>query len=362
MDKITNIDALILAGGKSSRMNFTDKALLKYDSNRNFLEKITDELFDFENIMVSINKDQNFIIPRGVIITDKISDIGPVEGIYQGLIHCQSDSIFVTTCDMPNITKEFIDYILNFHSNDFDAIIVRDSKGKMYPLLGIYNKSSLNTIERFILDKNYRIAEIFRELNVKYIDLNYTTFDINRILQNINTLKDFKSLLTFAGNKPFICISGAKGVGKTTLIRELLMYSKEANYKVGVVKYNSEFNFNCLDENINKYNVAGAHGALIFSKNNYILLKEKTNNNFFDYLNQFKEYDFILLEDFKHEPFPKIEIIRKKTGVNPVSNPKNLLFYVTDVEDILKDSSLNSININDTFLIFNKILEITGLK
>ncbi len=28
MNKIRNIDALILAGGKSSRMNFLDKALL----------------------------------------------------------------------------------------------------------------------------------------------------------------------------------------------------------------------------------------------------------------------------------------------------------------------------------------------
>lgn len=362
MDKIINIDALILAGGKSSRMNFSDKALLKYDSNRNFLEKITEELDDFENIMVSINKDQNFLIPRGNIVTDDTKNIGPIEGIYQGLLHSKSNFIFVTTCDMPNITKEFITFLTNFVSNDYDAIIVKDSKGKVYPLLGMYSKSALTTIEQYILDKNYRITEVFRDLKVKYIDLNYTTFDINRILQNIDTLKDFKRLLTFAGNKPFICISGAKGCGKTTLIREILMFSREAKYKVGVVKYNSDFSFDCLGENINKYNTAGAQGALIFSKDNYILLKEKTNNNFFDYLNQFKEYDFILLEDFKHEPFPKIEIIRKKTGLNSVSNPKNLLFYATDVEEILKDSSLNSININDTFLIFNKILEITGLK
>ncbi|MGL4954693.1 MAG: molybdenum cofactor guanylyltransferase, partial [Cetobacterium sp.] len=70
MNKIKNIDALILAGGKSSRMNFLDKALLKYDNNRTFLEKITDDLENFENLMVSVNKNQNFLIPRGTIVTD----------------------------------------------------------------------------------------------------------------------------------------------------------------------------------------------------------------------------------------------------------------------------------------------------
>lgn len=38
-----NISTVILCGGKSSRFNFNDKALLKYDNNKNFLEKIISE-------------------------------------------------------------------------------------------------------------------------------------------------------------------------------------------------------------------------------------------------------------------------------------------------------------------------------
>lgn len=362
MNKITNIDALILAGGKSTRMNFTDKALLQYNNNKNFLEKITDELEDFEHLMVSINKEQNFLIPRGEIVTDKQADIGPLEGIYQGLLKSKSNFVFVTTCDMPNITKDFIRYMTNFISNDYDAVIIKDKIGKTYPLFGIYSKSALNTIERFIMDKNYRIFDVLDELKVKYLDLSHTTFDIKKLLQNIDTAEDLKNLTIFMGNKPFICISGAKGVGKTTLIQELTSHFKDAGLKVATIKHNCNFNTDNFDEDINLYKKSGAAGTLLFSKDSYVLLKDRLSENLFDYLKHFKECDLILMEDFKHEPFPKIEIIKKDISSKPVANPKNLLFYVTDVPEILENDQLESYGLNDSLNIFKRILNIANIK
>lgn len=361
MNKIENIDALVLAGGKSSRMNFLDKALLKYDKNRTFLEKITQELDNFQNLMVSINKDQNFLIPRGIIITDTIENAGPIEGIYQGLLNTKSDFIFVTTCDIPNITKEFISFILQFISHDYDAIIIKDSKGKTYPLFGIYNKSALSTIERAIMDKNYRLQNLLPELNVKYINLTNTTFDYQRLLKSIDTQEELKSNSIFMGNKPFIAICGAKNSGKTRLIEELLQHFNDAGFKVATIKFNSEYKLDTLDEELNRYKKSGAKGSLLFSKNNYILLKDRVNNNFFQYLSYFKDFDIILLEDFKHEPFPKIEILKEDVSIAPSSNPTNLLFYASDSNKILNDKSMKSINLKDTVSIFKEILKISNL-
>lgn len=361
MNKINNVDALILAGGKSSRMNFTDKALLNFDKTRTFLEKISDEMYNFENLMVSLNPEQNFLVPRGVIITDSTPDIGPLEGIHQGLLNAKSNFIFVTTCDMPNITKEFIDFVMLFLSSDYDAIIIKDTLGKTYPLFGLYNKSALTTIEGFLMDKNYRLQDVLAELNVKYISLNNTTFDYKKLLKSIDTQEELKHLSIFMGNRPFISICGAKNSGKTWLIQELIKHFKDASYKVATIKYNPNLDLNSLDPDINKYKTAGASGSLVFSKDNYILLKNRSNESFFQYLNLFKDFDIILLEDFKHEPFPKIEILKKDISSHPSANPQNLLFYVTDIPELLEKNNSNSINIEDTTAIFKKLLKIASL-
>ena len=361
MNKITNADALILAGGKSSRMNFADKALLNFDKNRTFLEKISDEMSNFENLMVSINQDQNFLVPRGVIITDSTPNIGPLEGIHQGLLNAKSNFIFVTTCDMPNITKEFIDFVMLFLSSDYDAIVIKDSQGKTYPLFGLYNKSALTTIEGFLMDKNYRLQDVLAELNVKYISLNNTTFDYKKLLKSIDTEEELKHLSIFMGNRPFISICGAKNSGKTWLIQELIKHFKDAGYKVATMKYNPNLDLNSLDSDINKYKIAGAPGTLVFSKDSYILLKNRSKESFFQYLNLFKDFDIILLEDFKHEPFPKIEILRKDISPKPVANPQNLLFYVTDIPELLKNKKPDTLDIKDTLNIFKTLLKITGL-
>ncbi|MGL4865887.1 MAG: NTP transferase domain-containing protein [Cetobacterium sp.] len=322
MNKIKNIDALILTGGKSSRMNFLDKALLKYDNNRTFLEKITDDLENFENIMVSVNKNQNFLIPRGTIVTDSSENLGPIEGIYQGLLNSKSDFIFVTTCDMPNITKELLNFILQFTSHDYDAIIVKDKKGKTYPLFGLYNKSSLSTIERFIMDKNYRLQDVLAELNVKYISLENTDFNPQILLKSIDTEEELNFNYIFRDCTPFIAVCGAKITDQSNLIDQLVKHFKDANYKVEVIKSNSECNLNILEK---------------------------------------KEFDIILLQGFENEPFPKIEILKKDVSLSPSANPTNLLFYVSDSSEILENSSMKSISLKDTISIFKEILKVANL-
>lgn len=143
MDKIRNVDALIL----------TDEKDINIYSIKN--------LISFDNLLISTN---NY----------------PLEGIYRGLLTSKSNFVFVISYDTPNINKEIIDFMLQFLSSDYDAIILRDSQGKVYPLFGIYNKSSFNTIESFIIDKNYKIQEVLFELKVKYVSLKNTIFDFNK--------------------------------------------------------------------------------------------------------------------------------------------------------------------------------------
>lgn len=188
---MNEISALILTGGMSSRMNYQDKYLLKYD-NRNFLEKIIDELEDFQEIIIAANSIQsfyqiNFKDKNVKIVRDIYEKIGPIGGLYNGILNSSNEYIFVTTCDSPNITKNFINYILSFHTPDYDVLVVRCEREYINPLFGIYGKSCLDKLKSCIEDKEYKLIEVIKNLKIKEVSLKNIPFDGEQLLLNINT-------------------------------------------------------------------------------------------------------------------------------------------------------------------------------
>lgn len=350
------ISALILAGGKSSRMNFKHKALLSYD-HRNFLEKLLDTFNDFEKTYYSINKDQNFNFNNGIKIVDSFNNIGPISGIYECMLKLKEKYLFITPCDCPNISKELITYILGYVSSDYDAFIIKDSKGFIHPLIGVYSKNILPIITEMINEKDYKILNILNKINVKYIDLSQSKFN-DTLIKNINTEKDYLSLTNdIQENIPFIAISGIKNSGKTTLICKLLKKFKELNYKVGTIKHDGhDFQMDNIDSDTDKHIKNGACGSLIFSKSKLMFLEKNKEQSLSKYFEYFNNYDFLILEGFKNSNYPKVEIIRKEISENYISK-KNILFYASNCDEILNDSKINSIDLNDTNKIFNEILK-----
>lgn len=195
---MNKISALILTGGMSSRMNFRDKYLLKYDE-WNFLEKIIDEFEGFEEIIIAANNVQNFnqvnFKNKNIkIVRDVYDKIGPISGLYNGILNSSNEYLFVTTCDSPNITRDFINYILNFKTSDYDALVTKCESGYINPLFGIYKKISLDKLKSCIENKNYKLIEVIKNLKVKEVSLNNIPFDGETLLLNINTPDELKKI------------------------------------------------------------------------------------------------------------------------------------------------------------------------
>ncbi|MDX8336036.1 molybdopterin-guanine dinucleotide biosynthesis protein B [Candidatus Cetobacterium colombiensis] len=352
MIDIKDINVLILAGGKGSRMNYCNKALLKYN-NTTFLGHLSELFSDFSKIYLSLNSSQNIITDSFIRVDDDFKDIGPISGLYKGILESDLEYIFTVPCDVPNLNKEFINYISSFVSPYYDAFIVRDKNGFIHPLLGVYNKSCLSIIKESIKNEDYKILNIINKLNVRFIDLKYTIFDDNYILKNINTFEDYNTL-----NKKtkFFAVSGIKNSGKTTLITKLLEKFKENNYKVGTIKHDGhDFQMDNLDSDTDRHIKSGAQGTLIFSKSKYMFLENSLEKDLDFYLDFFKDYDFIILEGFKGSSFPKIEVIRKEISNISQCNKENLLFYVSDLNFIENNENLDILDINDIDSILKKI-------
>ena len=190
-----DIGALILMGGKNSRMNGNVKGLLKI-KNSTFLEKIQETLNDFSSIYLSINdkfskeQKQNFENMGLKIIEDIYKEIGPLGGIYSSLLNCKEEYLFITACDMPFITKNSIEVLCNKVDKNTDGVVFYDKNNKLYPLGAIYSKNVLPIIEEMIEKKYYKLSYLIEKSNFVKINIEKTDIPL-KVLSNINTLQEY---------------------------------------------------------------------------------------------------------------------------------------------------------------------------
>ena len=130
-----DITGIILCGGKSSRMQ-TNKALLKL-GEKTIIENIVDEMRKvFDSIIISANTCNEFSFLNLPMIKDSYIDRGPLSGIYSALQFSSTQNNFITTCDLPLIKSEMIEYIIKTDSEK--DIIITTINSKPERLFGVY--------------------------------------------------------------------------------------------------------------------------------------------------------------------------------------------------------------------------------
>ncbi len=166
--------AVILAGGKSSRMGF-DKQFLEINGVR-LLDNIFNILSkEFNDLIIITNKPEEYKNYKARILVDEIKDKGPLAGIYTGLKHAKSEYVFFTPCDIPEFQKG---------TAPFFPYLARVKRG--CPLLGFYSKRLLEKIKDSIDKDKLSVHKFLQEINCLYVE---TEKDII----NLNTREDLKN-------------------------------------------------------------------------------------------------------------------------------------------------------------------------
>jgi len=160
--------AIILSGGKATRLHGYDKAFLKIGKEflihrqLRLLKKI------FKNIIIVTHSLEKYKkIKTAKIITDVIPGLGPLGGIYSGLLASRDKYNFVVACDMPFIKPSLIEYILDKRKG-YDIVVPRID-GKFHPLFGLYSKACIPQIKRALKKNKLQIRGIFSKLNVYFL-------------------------------------------------------------------------------------------------------------------------------------------------------------------------------------------------
>lgn len=190
--KPENITGIVLAGGKSSRMG-TDKSLMQWEGKA-MIEHAIATLKPICNKVVISSNQSIYNFTDCETWPDEISQQAPIIGIYSCLKRSETNINLFLSCDMPLVGSPLFLHLLSQPGN-FEILIPSHSKMLMEPLCGIYKKTALPAMEKFIQTVNYKLYEFIESAPSLLVQINSSLpFYKPNMFSNINTLDDYSNL------------------------------------------------------------------------------------------------------------------------------------------------------------------------
>ena len=185
-------DALILAGGKSSRMGGRHKGSLRYE-NETFVQRLVHEVTDIaDQIWISYGDTVHAEYSNCKIVNDVYADCGPMGGIHAGLSKAENENVIIIACDMPFMRADFFKKLLQEMTEETDVIIPMVD-GRIHPLAAVYKKRILPVVDTQLQRGQYRLRHIFDQVNTKYVEVGDDA-EMVKMLRNINTPEDYRQM------------------------------------------------------------------------------------------------------------------------------------------------------------------------
>ena len=185
-----DITAVVLCGGKSTRMSGVDKGLIELDGKpmiAHTLEKLSPF---FSRLVISANQNTaRYGALCYEVIRDETTDTGPLAGILSAMRHVSTNYLLVSPCDTPLITGEFSQRLIETVSQSAGGagaeIYVAHDGIHLQMLHALFDLTSGNlecSLENYL--KNDRKVQIWYEQN-QFIPVDCS--DIAQDFLNINT-------------------------------------------------------------------------------------------------------------------------------------------------------------------------------
>lgn len=158
--------------------------------------------------------------------------------------------------------------------------------------------------------------------------------------------------------------AGWSGSGKTTLIEKLIPRFSKAGLRVSLVKHaHHTFDVDTPGKDSYRHRHAGATEVLVTSSRRWVLMHELRGGqepSFEMQLKHLSPCDLVIVEGFKFQPIPKLEVYR--VGVDsPLLHPNdaNIVAIATDAR---VETQLPVLDLNDDAAIAAFILGYLDLK
>ena len=158
-------DAVVLAGGGSTRFGGVDKALL-----------VVDGISLLDRVLMATTGAQTTVVvgPERAVCREVDWALeeppagGPVAGIVAGLARGQSPTVVVVSCDLPWLTKDAVRGLLE-GLGEQDGYGLRDSSGREQRLAAAYRRTALVAAVEAIGDpRDQAVRRLFAGLELAW--------------------------------------------------------------------------------------------------------------------------------------------------------------------------------------------------
>ena len=184
------LTGIILAGGKSSRMN-ADKASLVC-GDRPLIEIVAAELLQVCSKLIIVRGENNYQITQALSVSDLIPECGPLGGIYTGLTYSKTNYNMIVACDMPKISAPLVRFLAE-QAKGYQ-VVVPCQNGYYEPLAAIYHKNCIPVLAEAMEQGVRKVTACYPKLKVNAIAENALASELGlqNLFVNLNTPQEWE--------------------------------------------------------------------------------------------------------------------------------------------------------------------------
>lgn len=184
--KINDITAILLAGGKSTRMG-EDKGLVLFNGMM-MAEHVLAAAKKIASHILIITTNPAYSRFGYTCIEDQLKDRGPLGGIYTGLMASSTQKNIVLGCDMPFLSDRLLkELVSNFADED---VLLTEHKGLAEPLCSVYDKKCAAHIMSVLEQNQFKITSALAGLKTRVISFDKEDWFRGNEFANINSIEE----------------------------------------------------------------------------------------------------------------------------------------------------------------------------
>jgi len=189
-----NYDALILAGGRGSRMSGRDKGWIMWEGHpliEHVLQRLASQTTPPVRILISANRNIDAYQQTGhLVVTDERADFaGPLAGVEAGLMRCKKNHLLVVPCDTPQLPLELFERLQQAMDAQPAALAAYavTSDGP-HPLCCLLHPSLSGSLAHFLDTGHGSVVSWLEKAQAVTV-----IFDDEDAFRNFNTLETFQT-------------------------------------------------------------------------------------------------------------------------------------------------------------------------
>ncbi len=186
------VSAIILSGGRATRMGGLDKGLIPLQGKPLIAHVIERLMPQVDEMFINANRsiDAYGAFNLAVLKDENAAFIGPLAGFSLGLKHAKNDYLLTVPCDSPMLPLDLCERLLTtLQEKDADIVVV-SSKEVVHPIFSLCKKSVLPSLTQYLDHGDRKVSTWQKSLN--YVEVAFNAF--NEAFTNINTREQLDAL------------------------------------------------------------------------------------------------------------------------------------------------------------------------